>query len=47
MKHAVRTLVLVVAVACTSLALAAPIVHSTNLMPIQLCYPGTPNCPGK
>ncbi len=43
MKRAVRAIVLVVAVVCTSLALAAPIATSTNQMPGQYCSPGH-NC---
>lgn len=42
MKRAVRTLVLVVAVACTCLAVAAPTSPKTNNMPPMLCSPGHP-----
>ena len=43
MKRAVRTLVLVVAVACTCLAMAAPISTKTNEAgPMGLCRNG--NC---
>jgi hypothetical protein len=38
MKRAVRTLVLVVAVACTCLAVAAPIVVTTQDAPMPLCH---------
>jgi hypothetical protein len=38
MKRAVRTLVLVVAVACTCLAMAKPITPSTNDAPAPLCH---------
>jgi hypothetical protein len=37
MKRAVRTAVLVVAVACTCLAVAKPITTSTNDAPAPLC----------
>jgi len=42
MKRAVRTLVLVVAVACTCLAVAAPITNVSNLGPMPMCSPGHP-----
>jgi hypothetical protein len=37
MKRAVRTLVLVAAVACTCLAMAAPITTKTHDAPMPLC----------
>jgi hypothetical protein len=40
MKRAVRTLVLVVAVACTCVAMAAPISTKLNDGPIPFCSPG-------
>jgi len=47
MKHAIRAIVLVVAVACTCLALAAPIVPTTHDAPMPLCH-RTINCgPGE
>lgn len=38
MRRAVRTLVLVVAVACTCLAMAAPISTKTHDAPMPLCH---------
>jgi len=40
MKRAVRTLVLVVAVACTCLAMAAPISNTLKYGPTPWCSPG-------
>jgi len=39
MKHAVRTLVLVVAVYCTCLAAAAPILNAVGYAPAPICGP--------
>ena len=42
MKRAVRTLVLVVGVACSCLALATPISTKVNIGPMPLCGPEFP-----
>ena len=47
MERAVRTLVLVVAVACTCLAMAAPISTIVKDGPAPLCSPGHCGEPSK
>ena len=45
MKRAVRVLLLMVGLACTYVAVAAPMIASPDGGPIPVCSPKKSNCP--